>query len=298
MEERPAINESMQGSDSIEQAAPQTKLEDFVLSDEPLPEYIRNQISAELENLQNSKIQSGKSKVELMLFRFANELAKKAGIKAPINVMIETKSEIFRTTAYANPAKMQIAIGDIFIKHFLLYPRPEDRTKMLKSFKWGIAHEIGHLSDPIVKLYQRIEPWIMRYIPLPLCLGYLAKDFSMLKPFKALGVYYLYAEILTFLVRKPLLIRSEYKADEIGAKIIHNFTIEDAKTCLEVCTTDESLKMKWLMMMHPHPSNEKRIARLQKIYDKIHAPQTRPKQSKLAKFWQTITGCCKRKHAK
>ncbi len=185
----------------------------------------------------------------------------------------------------------QLHIGVDFIRDFLLKPSSDNRRKMYQSFRWTIAHELSHFSDPNFKLFGHYYSYVIRLFldkMAPICffLGMVgmitnASFSNLLIP--SIIVIALKKFLITVLHR-----RFEYYADKRSASIIDEFDPQDMKVALTTMTENinKSLSDSAVVSVNPlgqllswvfrkfshiqtfllHPSIKSRIDRTQAIY--------------------------------
>jgi len=175
---------------------------------------------------------------------------------------------------YAN-----IFIGTDTIRKHLIEITPKNRLSFWLALKWGIAHEIGHNYVSATWYNIKLEKYflpVLHYLSIASILRifipslFFPDSIKKIIPCKtcSIGLFLLF-NFLHHKIKFKTNHYSEFAADKFGAQITDGFTPELAKIELGgTNTTDYD---------YSHPSSEERIARLQKVYDEIHAPQTRPK---------------------
>lgn len=187
----------------------------------------------------------------------------------------------------------QLHIGANFIKKLLLNASSDNPTTRYNAFRWTIAHELSHLSDPTFRLYGNL--YSMRKVftnvvtllfffglatslwsSLPGCLNFLT-------PLRMLSVGAAF-----WVIRKMFLIKLfrnfEYAADEKTMSISDTFTPHDAHYALRSIVSDMSSFLKApydkstsnlvrfigtcyerymiIKLFHLHPSIQKRITHM------------------------------------
>lgn len=58
----------------------------------------------------------------------------------------------------------QLHIGTEFIRTQLLDSSPEDALLRHRAFRWAIAHEIGHIGDPVMRWWSSPRVWAVRVL--------------------------------------------------------------------------------------------------------------------------------------
>lgn len=194
----------------------------------------------------------------------------------------------------------QLYVGSELIKRSLLDDADEKAASVYRSFRWIIAHELGHLHDPKFKFFA--QSFIIRTIAdkiakIYLCIGIINLLFPITKTVISLHPSFIIAAGAFLLLKKILgiaLYRSfEYSADKIALQALPDFDLKDMQEALygmraaikPLLDTDPTNKLSLFVrttfpsirdrvfykkileasVFYLHPSMNKRIKRVKKL---------------------------------
>lgn len=178
-----------------------------------------------------------------VLLTVTQELSSKFGQPVP-HIVIAFQGH-FRYQAAAQlmtDGSKQIWFGIEFIRDFLINPPSEERFSMLRSFRWVVAHELGHLYDPWFQQFgksYRIRALLDNVIMKLLYIGSIGCIASVVGITAialasalviriGLILYGFKGLFIVFLFRKFF----EYKADRLSLICCDYFDVEDAQRAL------------------------------------------------------------------
>jgi hypothetical protein len=181
-----------------------------------------------------------------VLLTVTQELSSKFGQPAP-HIVIAFQGH-FRYQAAAQlmtDGSKQIWFGIEFIRDFLINQPPEERLSMLRSFRWVVAHELGHLYDPWFQQFgrsYRIRVLLDKVIMILLCVGVIGSiSLLSITDLAPVSVFILRIGLVLFAIKNlgiVFLFRKffEYRADRLALSCSDYFDVEDAQRALIAMT--------------------------------------------------------------
>ncbi len=197
----------------------------------------------------------------------------------------------------------QLYIGSDLIKRSLILDADAKSAPAYRSFRWVIAHEIGHLCDPKFKMFGR--SFALRNIADKIAQAWLGLGMiNMLWPASKTIVNLPQGFLIaaaSFIILKKIFIMAlqrswEYSADRIALQALQDFDANDMQNALNsmigamkpLFASDPSSKLNLFFANYPsvketalykkvlkasyfyaHPSTNKRIAHIKRITSKI-----------------------------